>query len=78
MRAAHKGRERLTRLIETCEYLSLAVFCELELAKLEASQGRTADTQTHAERVRKLLADHPESAHYREAAALIGQTSAEN
>ncbi len=51
---------------------------ELELAKLEASQGRTADAHAHAhaERVRELLADYSESAHYREASALIVQTSA--
>jgi SAM-dependent methyltransferase len=78
VRAAHKARARLTGLIEICEYPSMTPFLELELAKLEASQGRIADAYAHAERVRELLADHPESPHYREASALIAQTSTEH
>ncbi len=76
VRAAHKGRARLARLIETNEYPSATPLFEMELAKLEHSQGRTADAHAHAERVRELLADHPESTFYREASALISELPA--
>lgn len=78
VRAAHKGGDRLTRLIETTEYPAFGPILELELAKLERSQGRTADAHAHAERVRELLADHPESTLHRQATALIAQTSAQH
>jgi class 3 adenylate cyclase/SAM-dependent methyltransferase len=71
VRAAHKGRTRLTQLIETTEYPMLTVVFELELAKLERSQGRTTDAYAHAKRAQELLADHPESSYYRQASALI-------
>jgi class 3 adenylate cyclase len=78
VRAAHKGRARLTRLIETSEFPALTVLFELELAKLEHSQGRTAGAQAHAERVRELLADYPESPYYRQASALIAGHKAQH
>jgi len=71
VRAAHKGRARLTRLIGTGECASFTVLFEMELAKLEHSQGKTSQAHAHAERVRELLADYPESTLYRQATELI-------
>jgi hypothetical protein len=71
VRAAHKGRDRLGRLIETTEFPAFGPLLEFELAKLEHSSGRTSDAEAHAERVRELLAGYPESTLYRQATELI-------
>jgi hypothetical protein len=71
VRAAHKGRDRLTRLIETTEFPAFGPLLEFELAKLEHSSGRTSHAEAHAERVRELLAGYPESTLYRQATELI-------
>lgn len=76
IRAVHKGRDRLTSLIETTAFPSFVPFIEIELAKLEHSQGRTSRAHAHAERVRELLADNPESTLYRQATDLIAGDAA--
>jgi len=76
IRAVHKGRDRLTSLIETTAFPSFVPFFEIELAKLEHSRGRTSRAHAHAERVRELLAGYPESTLYRQATDLIAGDAA--
>lgn len=71
IRPANKGRDRLTSLIETTAFPSFVPFIEIELAKLEHSQGQTSRAHAHAERVRELLSAYPESTLYRQATALV-------
>lgn len=76
IRPANKGRDRLTSLIEATAFPSLVPFIEIELAKLEHSQGQTSRAHAHAERVRELLSAYPESTLYRQATALIAGDAA--
>jgi class 3 adenylate cyclase len=78
IRPAHKARDRLASLMEATAFPSFVPFIEIELAKLEHSQGRTSRALAHAERVRELLADYPESTHYRVATALIAGNAADH
>jgi hypothetical protein len=71
VRAAQKGRRRLTALRDTTTFPSYELLVEVELAKLERSQGRTLDAHTHAERACELLAEHPESTLHRQASSLL-------